>query len=137
MYLNPCALTSCVPVSLTRQPRNFNYIDACWISTMYTENESSASRSNIFKKTKACLKMTLSATVLRRNYYSSLSRNWNLSKLCLPQRDLLKAMPRYLEVLSIEIDIGEIESIFTWDTSNSKHHGKDFIMALFERDYAD
>jgi hypothetical protein len=56
-------------------------------------------------------------------------------ELRLLQRDLLKAMPRYLEVLSIENDAGEIESTLTWDTSNSKHHGNRFVVALFERDY--
>ena len=56
-------------------------------------------------------------------------------ELRLLQRDLLKAMPRHLEVLSIENDAGEIESTLTWDTSNSKHHGKGFVVALFERNY--
>src|SRR5208282_5280732 len=58
-------------------------------------------------------------------------------ELRLLQRDLLKAMPRYLQALSIENDAGEIESTLTWDTSNSKHQGKGFVVSLFDKDYGD
>jgi hypothetical protein len=66
----------------------------------------------------------------------SISNNQK-EELRLLQRDLLKAMPRYLEVSSIVNDAGEIESTLTWDTSNSKHHAKRVVVALFERDYGD
>jgi hypothetical protein len=57
--------------------------------------------------------------------------------LRLLQRDLLKTMPRYLDLLSIENDTGEIESTLTWDTLKSKHHGKGFVVALFGKDYGE
>ena len=64
-------------------------------------------------------------------------RNNKREELRLLQRDLLKAMPRYLEALSIENDAGEIESTLTWDISNSKYHANRFVVTFFERDYGD